>query len=205
MKLRLRRAPAVRCRLRPTIQESCDRCAARLSGWTSEEYCRGHRTKCRPTNLALNPRQIRCHSAISRLTSSRPTISFAPKLATFPQPKVEELKEADGKEKLVAAAKASFDFCGTALAKAEDAKLGDPIQDFAGKTRPRAWAALALAGSWADHYGAAAMYLRLNGLLPPIRAKEAGRTQEMTVERPAGVTAVAAAFFLAAAICLLSG
>ena len=68
--------------------------------------------------------------------------------------------------------KASFDFCGTALAKAEDGKLGDSIQDFADKTKPRAWAALALAGSWADHYGAAAMYLRLNGLLPPTAQKK---------------------------------
>ena len=72
----------------------------------------------------------------------------------------------------VAAVKASFDFCGTALAKAEDAKLGDTIEDFAHKPRPRAWAALALASSWADHYGAAAMYLRLNGLLPPSAQKK---------------------------------
>ena len=67
--------------------------------------------------------------------------------------------------------KASFDFCGIALAKAEDSKLGDPIQDFTGKQRPRAWAALALASGWADHYGAAAMYLRLTGLLPPTAQK----------------------------------
>lgn len=97
---------------------------------------------------------------------------FCSKVGDVPSPKVEEVKESAGKDKLVAAAKASFDFCGTALAKAEDSKLGDSIQDFAGKTRPRAWAALALAGSWADHYGAAAMYLRLNGVLPPTAQKK---------------------------------
>jgi len=97
---------------------------------------------------------------------------FCAKVADVPQPKVEELAETAAKEKLVAAVKASFDFCGTALAKAEDSKLGDSIQDFAGKQRPRAWAALALASSWADHYGAAAMYLRLNGLLPPTAQKK---------------------------------
>jgi uncharacterized damage-inducible protein DinB len=97
---------------------------------------------------------------------------FCAKVGDVPQPKFEELPETAAKEKLVAAVKASFDFCSTALAKAEDAKLGDSIQDFAGKTRPRAWAALALAGSWADHYGAAAMYLRLNGLLPPSAQKK---------------------------------
>ena len=97
---------------------------------------------------------------------------FCSKVGDVAAPKVEEAKETDGKDKLVAAVKASFDFCGTALAKAEDAKLGDPIQDFMGKPKPRAWAALALAGSWADHYGAAAMYLRLNGLVPPTAQKK---------------------------------
>ena len=97
---------------------------------------------------------------------------FCSKVGDVAAPKVEEAKESDGKDKLVAAVRASFDFCGAALAKAEDAKLGDSIQDFAGKTKPRAWAALALAGSWADHYGAAAMYLRLNGLVPPSAQKK---------------------------------
>jgi len=97
---------------------------------------------------------------------------FCAKVGDVPQPKFEELPETAAKDKLVAAVKASFDFCGTALAKAEDSKLSDPIQDFTGKQRPRAWAALALAGSWADHYGAAAMYLRLNGLLPPTAPKK---------------------------------
>src|SRR6478736_6516970 len=65
---------------------------------------------------------------------------FCSRVGDIAAPKLEEVKEADGKDKLVAAAKASFDFCGTALAKAEDAKLGDPIKDFTGKERPRAWA-----------------------------------------------------------------
>ena len=98
---------------------------------------------------------------------------FCAKVGDVRQPRRwRKRRKSDGKDKLVAAVKASFDFCGTALAKAEDAKLGDPIQDFAKKTKPRAWAALALAGSWSDHYGAAAMYLRLNGLLPPTAQKK---------------------------------
>jgi hypothetical protein len=31
----------------------------------------------------------------------------------------------------------------------------------------RAMGVFFLVGGWADHYGAAAMYLRLNGILPP--------------------------------------
>ena len=92
---------------------------------------------------------------------------FCANVGDVPQPKPEQLTGTEGKDKLVAAIQASFDFCGTALAKADDSKLGDSILGFDGKPRLRAWAFLALAGSWADHYGAAAMYLRLNGLLPP--------------------------------------
>jgi hypothetical protein len=92
---------------------------------------------------------------------------FCANAGDVPEPKVDELKGTEGKDKLVAAVKASFDFCGTTLAKADDSKLGDTIKGFDGKPRPRAWAFTALAGSWADHYGMAAMYLRLNGLLPP--------------------------------------
>ena len=103
---------------------------------------------------------------------------FCAKVADTPQPKFEELAETAGKDKLVAAVKASFEFCGTALANAEDSRLGDSIQDFAGKPRPRAWAVLALASSWADHYGAAAMYLRLNGLLPPTAQKKPEETKK---------------------------
>jgi uncharacterized damage-inducible protein DinB len=97
---------------------------------------------------------------------------FCAQVGDVPPPKFEELAQTAPKEKLVAAVKASFDFCGTTLAQAHDSKLGDPIKDFAGKQRPRAWAALALASSWADHYGAAAMYLRLTGLLPPTAQKK---------------------------------
>jgi hypothetical protein len=77
------------------------------------------------------------------------------------------LKESDGKDKLVAALKASFDFCATALAKVDDSKLGDEVDLFGGRKGPRAFALIALTNDWADHYSSAAMYLRLNGLLPP--------------------------------------
>jgi uncharacterized damage-inducible protein DinB len=77
------------------------------------------------------------------------------------------LKESDGKEKLVAALKASFEFCSTTLGKVDDSKLGDEIELFGGHKGSRAFALIALTNDWADHYSSAAMYLRLNGLLPP--------------------------------------
>jgi uncharacterized damage-inducible protein DinB len=77
------------------------------------------------------------------------------------------LKESDGKDKLVSALKASFEFCSTALSKVDDSKLGDEVELFGGHKGPRAFALIALSNDWADHYSSAAMYLRLNGLLPP--------------------------------------
>jgi uncharacterized damage-inducible protein DinB len=92
---------------------------------------------------------------------------FCANTGAVPEPKAEELKGTEGKEKLVAAMKSSFEFCHKALATADDSKMGENITWFDGKPRTRAWAFLGLAASWADHYGAAAMYLRQNGLLPP--------------------------------------
>ena len=93
--------------------------------------------------------------------------SFCAKAADLPAPKVPEIKDTDSKDKLLAAAKASFDFCGEAIGKMSDSKLGDNIELFGGRQFPRAMAALAMASGWSDHYGAAAMYLRLNGILAP--------------------------------------
>jgi hypothetical protein len=49
----------------------------------------------------------------------------------------------------------------------DDSKLGDTVELGGGREGPRAFALIALTNDWADHYSAAAMYLRLNGLLPP--------------------------------------
>jgi hypothetical protein len=93
--------------------------------------------------------------------------SLCAKVSSQPDAKVDEAKETDGKDKLLAAAKASFDFCADALGKMDDSKLGDTVELFGGRQFPRAMAALGLASGWADHYATAAMYLRLNNILPP--------------------------------------
>ena len=70
------------------------------------------------------------------------------------------------KAELVAALKASFDYCGPVLDGLTDAKLGEPITVF---HRPmvRATALVLLPADLADHYSQMAAYLRLNGMLPP--------------------------------------
>jgi uncharacterized damage-inducible protein DinB len=78
-----------------------------------------------------------------------------------------KLADTDGKDKLVAGLKASFEFCSTALAGVDDSKLSDPVTLFGNRQTSRAGALITLSDDWYDHYGAQAMYLRLNGILPP--------------------------------------
>ena len=89
------------------------------------------------------------------------------KIGDAPEVKPVGLKDTDDKAKLVTALKASFEFCTTALAKVDDSKLSDEVELFGGHKGVRAFALIALSNDWADHYSSAAMYLRLNGLLPP--------------------------------------
>jgi len=92
-------------------------------------------------------------------------------LADVPKPKSWDPTGKEGKDELVAALKDSFEYCAKASALLDDSKLGDTIKGHHGDPAPRAWAAIALTNDWADHYSAAAMYLRLNGLLPPTAKK----------------------------------
>src|SRR6058998_1871186 len=73
----------------------------------------------------------------------------------------------DPKDKLVAGLKDSFKFCETAAAELQDAQLGDSTDFFGGRKATRATAVLITIADWADHYSQMAIYLRLNGLLPP--------------------------------------
>jgi hypothetical protein len=98
--------------------------------------------------------------------------SLCSKAADVPAPKVDEPKETDSKDQLVAAVKASYSFCSDAVSKMDDSKLGDTIDLFGGRQAPRAMASLILASGFADHYAAAAQYLRLNGVVPPSAQKK---------------------------------
>jgi DinB family protein len=92
--------------------------------------------------------------------------TFCSKISGQAAPDV-KLSESDPKDKLVAAVKDSFAFCTTALAKVDDSKLGEQFPFFGGRPISRGGALVALGGSWTDHYATQAIYLRLNGILPP--------------------------------------
>jgi len=90
------------------------------------------------------------------------------------QPDTDKFAGTDPKDKLVAGLRESFKFCETALAQVQDAQLGDSIDFFGGRRVTKGMAALITVADWADHYSQMAIYLRLNGHLPPT-AK--GRTE----------------------------
>jgi DinB superfamily len=94
------------------------------------------------------------------------------KISGMPAPDSEKLADSDPKDKLVQALKSSFDFCTEALSKVDDSALGEPVTLFGGRTTTKAAAMVGLTNDFYDHYSAAAMYLRLNDLLPPTAQKK---------------------------------
>ena len=82
-----------------------------------------------------------------------------------------KISEDDSKDMLSKALKDSFAYCEQALAKADDSTLGQTVTIHEGLTATRGSALIRLVANWADHYSAAATYLRLNNLLPPSAQK----------------------------------
>lgn len=71
------------------------------------------------------------------------------------------------KEALVARLRETFAFCDQALGSLDDSRLAEPLQVFGSRPMTRAAVMTLTTGDWADHYSQSAIYLRLNGLLPP--------------------------------------
>ena len=68
---------------------------------------------------------------------------------------------------MIAAMKSSFSFCDEALGKVNDSELTQEVPYFGGRNVSKATAMVGLSNDLADHYSQEAMYLRLNGHLPP--------------------------------------
>ena len=75
------------------------------------------------------------------------------------------------KDALLARLKETFQFCDQSLATVDDSKLNEQIPFFGGKPWSRAAIMTLTTADWADHYSQSAIYLRLNGLLPPTAKK----------------------------------
>ncbi|HEY4319920.1 MAG TPA: DinB family protein [Gemmatimonadales bacterium] len=87
------------------------------------------------------------------------------------EPTRAKLADTTSKSVLVARLKETFAFCGTALASVDDAKLTEEIPLF-GRKMTRAAIMTLTTGDWADHYSQSAIYLRMNGQLPPTAKKK---------------------------------
>ena len=96
------------------------------------------------------------------------------KISGTAAPKRAELAKGASKDHLVARLKETFQFCESALAKVNDSDLSAKVPFFGGREVSRAQAMFVTTDDWADHYSQLAIYLRLNGLLPPTAKKQQG-------------------------------
>jgi uncharacterized damage-inducible protein DinB len=82
-------------------------------------------------------------------------------------PKRTDLGAGASKERLVARLRETFQFCETALAKVDDSRLEETVPYFGDETVSRGSLMVSAAEEWAGHYSQIAVYLRLNGIVPP--------------------------------------
>lgn len=82
-------------------------------------------------------------------------------------PKRAAVKAGAPKEELVLRLRETFRFCETALARLDDAGLDEKVPYFGNQDLSRGAVMVAAAEEWAGHYSQIAVYLRLNGLVPP--------------------------------------
>lgn len=111
------------------------------------------------------PEQFAFGKIIAHVAQS--DFSLCAMISGTPAPQGFDVTEADPKEKLIPALKASFDYCSQVVAKLQDAQMGDTISFYRGRKVPRARAVIELVSDLVDHYSQLASYLRLNGMLPP--------------------------------------
>jgi hypothetical protein len=115
------------------------------------------------------PAQMTFGEAIVHL--SRGNDFLCSKIGGIEAPKRAELAKTAPKDQLVARLRESFKFCETTLAKVDDSGLSTKVKFFGNNEVTRAEAMFVTAEDWADHYSQLAIYLRLNGHLPPTAKK----------------------------------
>ena len=76
------------------------------------------------------------------------------------------------RNELLARVHETFAYCQTALANLADGQMADSVPSFGGRKSTRGNMLLITLGDWADHYSQLAIYLRLNGMLPPTARRQ---------------------------------
>jgi DinB superfamily len=96
------------------------------------------------------------------------------KIGGMKAPTRTKVASTDTKDVLVARLRETFAFCTQALTPLDDSKLGEMIPVFfSPKPMSRAAVMTETTADWADHYSQSAIYMRLNGMLPPTAKKPA--------------------------------
>ena len=91
-------------------------------------------------------------------------------------PRRSALPAGASKERLVARLKETFQFCESRLAGVNDSRLDASVPYFGEQAVSRAAVMVSAAEEWAGHYSQIAVYLRLNGRLPPTARRRAAES-----------------------------
>lgn len=113
----------------------------------------------KPTPAQMTFGQVVLHVAVDNDLAC-PGIGF------MQAPQRDRLSPTDDKDKLVGLLKDTFALCDQVFGKVDDSKLGDQVSGF-GVTWTQVGLMSERTEDWADHYSQMAIYLRLNGKLPP--------------------------------------
>ncbi len=119
------------------------------------------------------PAQMSFGEAIAHMAAGNDT--YCSSIGGVAAPKRGALASGASKEQLVARLKETFQFCESALAGVDDSGLGETVPYF-GEQTTRAAVMVSAAEEWAGHYSQIAVYLRLNGLVPPTAKPRASQS-----------------------------
>jgi DinB family protein len=124
----------------------------------------------RPTPAQLSFGGVLVHSAEFNETVCSWVSGMKPPMEPKPEPSdTTEAGWTTYGPKATAHLKRSFEYCAAALANLDDSKLDEQVPWFGGPNAKasRARDLIVLPMDWQDHYAQLAMYLRMNGILPP--------------------------------------
>jgi uncharacterized damage-inducible protein DinB len=119
------------------------------------------------------PAQMSFGEAIAHMAAGNDT--YCSSIGGVAAPKRSALAEGASKEELVARLKETFQFCESVLARVDDSRLDQKVPYF-GEQASRAAVMVSAAEEWAGHYSQIAVYLRLNGLVPPTAKPRAAQS-----------------------------
>jgi hypothetical protein len=140
--------------------------ALKLGSKTNPKTLSPVTNSCRPEDTAPNPRRWGMDFGQLMFHVADTNYGLCSSIGGASAPAA-NLTETDPKDKQVLNLRRSFEFCRSALARVDDSRLGEGVSFFGEKLIARADGLITLSDDWNDHYAAQAIYLRLNGILPP--------------------------------------